>query len=214
MSPKAAAGGCIRVNVFFPFGCRRRSGGELAALAACAVLVCASTQAKAQSVAPTPASAGAISARWTPKHLDFFYQTGFMTRYSCDGLRDKMRRLLLKLGARDDIDLRALGCTRIAGPDDYPGVYIRMNVLHPDSGQGGETVPAHWQRVDLLAGRDAFDAARDCELIEQVRQKVLPLFATRNVDYSARCEKRQAMLGGTRLSADVLLPVTHSSAAR
>ena len=206
------------MNVLFPIGRRRRSGAELAALTACAVLVCASPhQAKAQSATTVPASAsaGAIPARWTPKHLDFFYQTGFMTRYSCDGLRDKMRGLLLKLGARDDMHLRALGCTRIAGPDDYPGVYIRINVLHPDTGQGGGArVPAHWQRVDLLAGRDAFDAARDCELIEQVRQQVLPLFAARNIDYSAVCEKRQALLGGTRLSAEVLIPVTHSSAAR
>jgi hypothetical protein len=34
---------------------------------------------------------------------------------------------------------------------------------------------------------------------------VLPLFATRNVDYRSTCERRQLVLGGTRLKAEVLV---------
>src|SRR5690242_12321576 len=39
------------------------------------------------------------SAVWTEKELTFVYQ-GFTTRYSCDGLRDKVRGVLLDLGAQ------------------------------------------------------------------------------------------------------------------
>jgi hypothetical protein len=66
-------------------------------------------------------------------------------------------------------------------------------------------VPAHWKIIDLLANRDPVDTAGDCELIEQIRQKVLPLFATRNVDYSSTCEPHQLLIGATRLKAEVLV---------
>src|SRR5690349_4550812 len=49
------------------------------------------------------------SAVWTPKQVTFVYQ-GFTTRYSCDGLRDKLRDLLLKLGARKDLQVEETAC--------------------------------------------------------------------------------------------------------
>ena len=127
-----------------------------------------------------------------------------------------MRSVLLKLGARHDLQVRGFGCTRLQGPDPFAGVSIRMNVLQPAGQQGGPAVPAHWKRVDLLTdydNRDPVDAAADCELIGQIKQKVLPLFATRNVDYSATCEQRQLVLGGTRLKAEVLVADPGAAAA-
>jgi hypothetical protein len=87
---------------------------------------------------------------------------------------------------------------------------MQIHVLQPSDSHEGQSVPAHWQRVDLLANRDPVDAAADCELIEQIRQKILPLFATRNVDAVSDCANRQLLLGGTRLRAEVLVadPVT------
>lgn len=177
----------------------------VAALTAVTVLTCASAWADPQSDAS--AGSGRESAVWAPKELNFVYQ-GFTTNYSCDGLQDKMKKILLKLGARDDIQVRGWGCTQLTGPDPFAGVRIRMNVLQPAGKQGGQAVPAHWQRVDLLADpddRDPVDAAGDCELVEQIKQKVLPLFATRNVDYSATCVRRQLLVGATRLKAEVLV---------
>jgi hypothetical protein len=144
---------------------------------------------------------------WVPKELNFAYQ-GFTTTYSCDGLQDRMRRVLIKLGARHDLQVRGFGCTQLVGPDPFAGVRIKMNVLQPAGSQGAQAVPAHWKRVDLLADlddRDPVDAAGDCELIGQIKQKVLPLFATRNVDYSATCEWGHLLVGGTRLKAEVLV---------
>jgi hypothetical protein len=59
--------------------------------------------------------------------------------------------------------------------------------------------------VDLLEGRELLEAAADCELIEEIAQKVLPLFTVRNVDYSATCQARNLLPGATRLKADVLV---------
>jgi hypothetical protein len=177
----------------------------VAALTAVAVLACASTWANPQ---PEPSAAsGRESAVWAPKELNFAYQ-GFTTTYSCDGLQERMRDVLLKLGARPDLRVRGYGCTRLVGPDPLAGVSIRMNVLQPAGKQGGPAVPVHWQRVDLLTGpyeHDPVDAAADCELIGQIKQKVLPLFATRNVDYRSTCEAYHLVPGGTRLKAEVLV---------
>jgi hypothetical protein len=186
---------------------------QVAGLAAVAALSCASAWANPPSEAST--GSGRESAVWTPKELEFVYQ-GFTTKYSCDGLQEKMRRVLLKLGARPDVQVRSFGCTRLVGPDQFPGVSIRMNVLQPAGQQGGPAVPAHWKMVDLLTdydNRDPVDAAADCELIGQIKQKVLPLFATRNVDYSATCEARQLVLSGTRLKAEVLVADPSAAAA-
>jgi len=184
---------------------KRSVHGQFAALTAVAVLTCASAWANPQ--ADESAASGRESAVWAPKELNFAYQ-GFTTKYSCDGLQDRMRRVLIKLGARPDLRVRGYGCTRLVGPDPFAGVSIKMNVLQPAGKQGGPAVPVHWQSVDLLTGlyeHDPVDAAADCELIGQIKQKVLPLFATRNVDYRSTCEAHHLVPGGTRLKAEVLV---------
>jgi hypothetical protein len=150
-------------------------------------------------------TAGDVASVWVPKEVNFVY-VGFTTKYTCDGLQAKMRRILLQLGARDDLKVTPLGCMRVNAPETTPGVRIVMNVLQPASGTAGQTVAAHWKSVDVLADRKLVDAALDCELISQLNRDVLPLFAARHVDYSAACAANKALIGGTRLKADVLVP--------
>ena len=173
-----------------------------------AVLLTATGWAAA-AAADTGAQAARESAVWTPKELLFIYQ-GFTTRYSCDGLRDKVRSILLELGAREDLKVTATGCSSPGGPDPSPGVRIKMNVLQPAADKnataGTQSVPSHWKMLDLTPQRDAVSAAGECELIEQVKQSILPLFATRNVEYSSNCLPHQLQIGATRLRAEVLVP--------
>ena len=156
-----------------------------------------------RAAGPTDAQA----AVWTPKELTFVFM-GFTARYSCEGLRDKIRHTLAELGARSDFKVDYYGCSSPFGtPDPFPGVRIRMHVLQPVAANdnSAEAVGAHWQRTSLHLDKDPVWEASDCELLEQIRQKILPLFATRNVDFASNCVPHQAYLG-TRLSADVLLP--------
>src|SRR5689334_6911979 len=69
-------------------------------------------------------------AVWVPMQLTFPYRQ-FTTQYSCSGLEMRMTSLLLKLGARPDLEVRGYGCTRLTGPDPFAGVKIKMNVLEP-----------------------------------------------------------------------------------
>jgi hypothetical protein len=145
-------------------------------------------------------------AVWTPKELTFVFM-GFTAHYSCDGLRDKIRHVLGELGARSDFKVDFYGCSSPYGtPDPFPGVRIRMQVLQPAaSDKSAEAVGAHWQRKNLRLDKDPVWEASDCELLEQIRQKILPLFATRNVDFASNCVPHQAYLG-TRLAAELLFP--------
>ena len=149
-----------------------------------------------------------VPAQWADKELTFVYQ-GFTTKYSCDGLRDKMRGVLLDLGAeKKSLKVVQLGCSSPAGrPDPFPGVRVKMRVLQP---AGGNTdpppVPAHWKAVDLKL-RDSFTTdSGECELVEQIRQKVLPLFAARNVELQTNCIPHQASATRPTLKLEVLAP--------
>ena len=180
------------------------------------VLVLASVALAYGSSAPTAAAteaatdaADAQPANWTPKELSFIYQ-GFTTHYSCDGLREKVRSALLILGARKkDLVINESGCVnRNGGPESFPGVRIKMQVLTPVAAGAtpdAKPVAAHWKPVDLRLDRDALSESGDCELLEQIKQSILPLFTTRNIKYSSTCVPHQLSVGGTILRADVLV---------
>jgi hypothetical protein len=150
------------------------------------------------------------AAVWAPREARFVFM-GFTAHYSCDGLGDKVRKALLELGARPDLTVRDVPCSTPFGrPDPFPGVTIKMHVLVPldakSAPPGAAPVPARWKTVELRLDRDPVFAAGDCELVEQIKQHLLPLFTTRNVDYTSNCIPNQLMLG-TRLRTDVLVPV-------
>ena len=175
-------------------------------LAACSLLLSAAALAQAPPQASPAPPAWAV---WTPKELRFVYM-GFTSHYSCDGLRDKMRVILLQLGARPDMKLRETPCSgQLGRPSAFPGVTVNMNVLTPfDAAKtnAAETpLPAHWKSVQISTDRDPLREAGDCELIEQVKSRVLPLFTARNIEYRSTCIPNQLQVGGTLLKAEVLI---------
>jgi hypothetical protein len=164
--------------------------------------------------ADTPAANEPVQPSvWTPKELRFVY-SGFTTTYSCDGLREKMRKVLLKLGARkDDLVVNESACAGGPGrPTTFPTVDIKMHVLQPappppPGANAPPAVAAHWRLVDLTKSRDPLRVAGDCELIEQIKLRILPLFTTRNLEYRSNCVPNQLQLG-TILKVEVLIPDT------
>ncbi len=155
------------------------------------------------------AAAPTEAAVWTPKEIQFTYM-GFTTHYTCDGLRDTVKEMLLQLGARkDDLKVYEQPCSGLPDrPNPFPGVKIKMSVLTPAPSaptDGTQTVPAQWKKVKLPYRESALNAAGQCELLEQFKQKILPLFTTRNVDLRATCVPHQLEPLGTQLQAEVLI---------
>lgn len=176
----------------------KRIDRSRAFIAAALALACAAAWGS-----PPGSASARESAGWVTKDLSFTYQ-GFTTHYTCDALETKMKHILLELGARADLKVHAWGCIEPVAPDTFPGVTVQMSVLDPGA-PGAPSVAVHWKRVDLLEHRSPAEAAVDCELISQIKLKVLPLFATRNVDYDATCARGQSYPGATHLTADVLV---------
>jgi len=161
-------------------------------------------------------AADSQAAVWTEKEVTFVYQ-GFTTKYSCDGLQDKVRGVLLDLGAeKKGLKVVQLGCSSPTGrPDPFPGVRVKMTVLQPASvpATGQTTVSAHWKPIDLKL-RDSFTIdSGECELVEQIRDKILPLFATRNVELKSNCIPHQATASRPSLKLEVLAPDATQSQA-
>jgi hypothetical protein len=144
---------------------------------------------------PTPAV-------WKEQRLDFVYR-GITSRYSCEGLRDKMRLLLLELGARRDLKISAMGCDYTVPPQFgkasvAPSLRIVFSApalpdaaakpLHPGD---LAAVSAGFQPFRVTA--DAFRRfdIGDCELVEEFARQILPKFATRDVKKDITCVPNQ-----------------------
>jgi hypothetical protein len=152
-------------------------------------------------IRPVDAQNGAsipIAAVWREQHLNFFYM-GRTSRYSCEGLRDKVRAMLLDLGARRDIRITALGCEGADAARARPGslgpsLNIVMSTpvlpdasakpLHPGD---PAAVDARFEPFTITS--DAFRnmGIADCELVEEFSRQILPKLAARNLKQDITC---------------------------
>jgi hypothetical protein len=171
------------------------------------------------SLAATAASTPGPSAHWVKRKLEYTYM-GFTSKYSCDGLTDNVRDVLLALGARKaDLKIHSLGCTRFNGPEQFPGVSATFWVLEPLApdqvskvGDKGASA-SQWQTVDLTRLNGAQWDQGQCELLEQMKQKVLPLFSSRNVDFHSSCFPHEISPGEIQFKAEVLRPAPPAATA-
>jgi hypothetical protein len=131
---------------------------------------------------------------WQKHELSFVF-LGFTSTYSCDGLADKVKLLLIAAGARADAKSRPGACASGFGrPDKFARADLKFYTLAPDSdakAADGPRVDGAWRPVALTARSPREIGAGDCELIEQFRDTVLPLFATRNVESHTTCIPHQ-----------------------
>jgi hypothetical protein len=144
----------------------------------------------------------ALPGVWQDHQIELAY-LGFTSRYSCDGLQSKLELLLRQLGARADSKVTAFGCDRGFGtPSRFPRATMKFATLQPaDAGGDAAAAPAPaaattpvagvWRAVQLAPHRPFNLEDGDCELMEQFRDKVLPLFATRDQKLQLSCVPHQ-----------------------
>jgi hypothetical protein len=175
---------------------------------------------QATDIAGVPAlSAAPPAAQWVQRSLDYTY-FGFTDKFSCDGLRDTVRDVLLALGARkQDLKIRSRGCIKLEGPESFPGVSAQFSVLVPvtpdDIGKVGRAAanPTQWKTVDLVRLNQEGRDAAPCELLEQLKAKALPLFTSRNLQFSSSCYPHSITTGEIKFTVDVLQPAARPPAA-
>jgi hypothetical protein len=146
-----------------------------------------------------PAFAGEASAAnpeqgvWQ-KHEYSFQFLGFTSTYSCDGLASKLKVLLIAAGARTDAKSTSDACARGYGvPDKFARATLTFYTLAPvqDGENASAPINAVWRSVAIADRSPREVGLGDCELVEQFRAKVLPMFTTRNVDNRMTCVPNQ-----------------------
>ena len=127
------------------------------------------------------------------KHEYSFEFMGFTSTYSCDGLADKLQRLLILSGARADAKAEPGACAAPYGrPDRFARAKIIFYTLAPAGTVGEEPGQGRWRPVSLAAHTPIDLQTGDCELVEQFRDEVLKkMFTIRNLVDGTRCIPHQ-----------------------
>jgi hypothetical protein len=171
-----------------------------------------------------------VQAVWKPQELVFHYQS-FTTFYSCESLESKLEQMLRQVGAQAEVRVRSVDCGR--GPVRMPRADIQLispvlatpealaelkkgestrELAAKVSGERARAVelaeqfPAQWRRVTIGKGRDAPSLeSGDCELLDQVRKKLLPKLAVRVVQDNTPCPPNTTTLTRPSIVVDALI---------
>lgn len=176
--------------------------------ASCALVACGFSTA---AFAVEPSASNPEPGAWQ-KHEYSFQFLGFTTTYSCDGLASKLKVLLIAAGARADAKSTPGACARgFEMPDKFARADLTFYTLAP-VGNGENANPpisGVWRSVAFADRSPREVRLGDCELVEQFRDKVLPMFATHNIDNRMTCVPNQLSGSLINLKFDVFaeLPV-------
>ena len=171
-------------------------------LATASLLLCAALAHASDTVAP-------VDALWKPQVINFVYRPNDAV-YTCSGLWQKLAGMLVHVGARPAAPSDRFKCDDVAGiltlefalesPAEATPENLRALTEHDSEAllvarlQGREAAaanevrhfPAAWQtrsfrdrRLQLTVG--------DCELVQQLRQQILPKLAVEVVSEPPRC---------------------------
>lgn len=196
-----------------------RSGLLLGGL--CAGMLMPLVSGAAESSAP-------VQATWKTQEIRYSY-TGFTTAYDCDAAEARIKAILRALGAHEQTRVSAQGCefnrpsrnffvTITAAtpvpvadaPKATPTSTSREELLKRlgvASKQLDETFPAEWKTVQLARDRKLDLEPGDCELMEGLRDHVLPKLSVKVVSQRVECIPRQVSLQTPELTVSALVPV-------
>ena len=161
-----------------------------------------------------------VAAVWKEQHLSFFYM-GRTSRYSCDGLRDKVRAMLLDLGARRDLEVTAIGCESSAARVRLERLSPSLNIvvstpalpdaaakpLHP-----GDLAAVDARFETFTITNDPFRnmGVADCELVEEFARQILPKLVTRDLKQDITCVPFQQSGGRFLVRGRILRSLPHA----
>jgi hypothetical protein len=150
----------------------------------------------------------APNATWQT-HTAKFHYFGFTTHYTCDGLEEKVKAILVHLGARQDAKVHATGCAN--GPNvPSPFAWVDATfdtVAAADGATGAKAVQAQWTDFQIAPRRPADMGEGECELMDQMKAVITANFALKDVDYRASCTPHHISIADYGIKGKVLRPV-------
>ena len=199
--------------------------GRWVNFAGAAVLLLATAVGSAQSRADETI----VDAVWKPQRMNFVYR-GYSTLYTCSGLQQKLRRILRTVGARGGLELRAYSCDdslatarfqialtspveatpenveQLTAYDSRAELVARVRGDQLASAEDLERFPAVWKTISFARSREMKLAPGDCELVQQLRQHILPRMSVQIVSDQVRCSQF-GNIGKPQLTVSALVPV-------
>jgi hypothetical protein len=149
--------------------------------------------------------AGPEPAVWQ-HHQELIDYYGVTETYTCTGIEDKMRQLLLYLGARPtDLKITPL-CSRQLAPMQQVFVRVDFYSLAPASAGSAEALPAHWAPLNISPKDPLFRDRAECELFQNVKKVLTKDFTVRDVHYDTTCTPYDTTLQDYNITGEVLAP--------
>jgi hypothetical protein len=173
----------------------------LAALALCCCAV------GLPSLAADPAPGAPVPGTWV-FHEDTFFYYGLTSLYSCSSIEDKVKDILVDLGARKDAVVLANGCPHgELAPGRSANVRAKFYTLVPanDAGATGavSAVSAHWTALELSPRHPSFVGDGDCELVRDMKDLLSKNFSLRDLNYRTDCVPYELQLNGFAVTGEV-----------
>lgn len=212
----------------------RASVAVLLSVLATGALAAADNESAKESAEPAAAAAtgDVIQSLWQPQEIRYSY-VAFTTAYGCDAFEDKVRIILKALGAHPQTTVRTNGCDfnrpamnffvtiTTATPvlaseanaqsirlgsrtESQQKLLERLGVKSPVS---TDAFPAQWKTVELSADRKLDIQPGDCELLEGLRDQVLPKLNIKVLSDTVRCIPKQLSILPPKLEVSALVPL-------
>jgi hypothetical protein len=173
-----------------------------------ALILAALVGGLASADTPPGSDATVVAGSWQHHTVKVSYY-GITSLYTCGGLEDHVRDILLHFGARKDAKVRASGCAR--GPDapshnawidaDFYTLAPATDSTAPD------TVKAYWTLREMGPKRPYFMDDGDCELVDQMKDTISKSFALKDLKYETDCVPHEISLNGYHVKAEALIAV-------
>jgi hypothetical protein len=177
------------------------------------------------------ADSAAVQSAWRPQQITYSY-TAFTTAYDCDAAAAKLKEILTTLGAHPQTKVRATGCNlnrpsrlffvtittatpvAVSGDQDARAGRSEQALIDKLGGRNAVTTEpfaATWQTVDLSRVRRLDLQPGDCELMEGLRDHVLPKIGVRVVNDGVQCFPNTLSIQAPQLEVSALVPVNPPS---
>jgi hypothetical protein len=148
-----------------------------------------------------------VAGSWQHHTMNIHY-FGITTLFSCSGLEDHVKAILVHFGARKDAKVSAYGCSGPDHPSRIAVVDVDFHSLAPVSdGAGSNSVQAYWSNRELQPDRPFFMDAGDCELVHEMKDVISKSFTLKDLKYDTDCFPHQINMNGYHVEATALMAV-------
>lgn len=175
------------------------------------VLMCGSTSANAAEPGSDEVEELVVEAIWKPQRIRFEYR-GYNTHYTCGALASRLRKILTRMGAYDNIQVDGVACDASMGLARFEVRFLSPVIATPENVQQFTTYtteqeliarlhgkqlpsandlprfPAEWTTISFANDRKMRLQPGDCALVQQVARRILTHMSVR-VLKDARCSE-------------------------